>query len=81
MHTCIKEPLPLFNKDFDPYVELVSLREDLSVVAGHMETLTEQLKHHSWMMEQITTGYSQIARAIGILHDRLEKLELQNEKK
>ena len=74
------EPLPLLDPDFDPYDEILDLRNDLGILAAHMETLTSHLQQNSWMIEEITKQLKPMASALSIIHDRLVKLEDQNEK-
>ena len=76
----LKEPLQLLDNDFDPYDEILDLRHDLGILAAHMETLTSQLKQNSWMIEEITKHLKAMGGAFSVMHDRLVKLEEQNEK-
>jgi hypothetical protein len=70
----------LLNNDFDPYDEILDLRNDLGILAAHMETLTSHLKQNSWMIEEITNQLKAMGGAFSIMHDRLVKLEELNEK-
>ena len=71
--TSMKEPLPLFNKDFDPY-------ELIKQLAKNQEGIAEQTAHNSWMIEQLSEQLTNVANALNIIHDRLLKIEEQNEK-
>ena len=73
MNTCIKELSPLFNKDFDPY-------ELMKQLAANQEGIAEQTAHNSWMIEQLSEQLTNVANALNIIHDRLVKMEEQNEK-
>ena len=73
MNTCLMEQLPLFNRDYDPYKLLQQL-------AKNQEGIAEQTAHSAWMIEQLTEQFTTMAQAMNIMHDRIIKLENQNEK-
>lgn len=79
-NSSLKEPLQLLDNDFDPYDEILDLRDDLGILAAHMETLTSQLQQNSQMIEEITKHLNIMGTAFSVMHDRLIKLEELNEK-
>ena len=79
-NSSLKEPLQLFNYDFDPYDRIMELERLLTQVAENQEAMANQLSKNAWMIEEISNGCSRIAQTMTNLHYRLQKLEEQNEK-
>jgi vacuolar-type H+-ATPase subunit I/STV1 len=87
MRNTFKEPLPLFNPNFDPYDRIRELEIHQGQLAENQERLSEQLANQGWLIEEASKFINQLVEALNKNHSRVQqqelrikKLELQNEK-
>jgi uncharacterized protein (UPF0335 family) len=64
---------------YDPIEHLEHLEENIEELIKQFNAMAEQHLQQAWMMEQLSSQFTNIGKCLEILHDRMEKLE--NEKK
>jgi hypothetical protein len=64
---------------YDPIEHLEHLEENIEELIKQFNAMAEQHLQQAWMMEQLSSQFTNIGLCLEILHDRMEKLE--NEKK
>ena len=63
---------------YDPLEHLQHLEDNIEELIKQFNAMAEQHLQHAWMMEQLSSQFSNIGQCLEILHDKMEKLE--NEK-
>ena len=63
---------------YDPLQHLEHLEDNIEELIKQFNAMAEQHLQHAWMIEQLSSQFSNIGQCLEILYKRMEKLE--NEK-
>ena len=64
--------------NYDPLRHLIELEDTIAELTTQFTVITDQHLQQAWMLEQLSSQFSNIGQCLEILHDKMEKL--QNEK-
>ena len=73
----MKEPLPLFKPDWDPFDKLLELESQLIVLGEQMEEMTGQHVNNAWILEQMTIQMVEVSEAVNKIADAIVALRLR----
>lgn len=68
----------MFDPHFDPYEQLQQLEINLLKHSEYLESISEQLKNHSLLLEKLTGSLNHTAWAIQILAKEIDRLKNEN---